>query len=261
MKNNEPVEILHLVDIGNTTATYGLALGGRLTRVESIPVIDIPEKIRICSKKGSKYKNIVLIASVVPKNTEKVTSELYARGLSEILEIGKDLKFSLKNFYKNDEKLGIDRKIDAFGAIQSNKLPCIVFDFGTAITCDLIDEKGVFLGGLIIPGPETSLRSLLDRTALLPKVFNLKKGTGRSYGRNTEECLQQGIIQAYSAMTDGLITELSKEFKKKPHVIITGGFSSFIGKIIRSKAEINPAHTLESILQIYQDRKRPLSQK
>ena len=52
-------------------------------------------------------------------------------------------------------------------------------------------------------------------------------------------------------MTDGLINKFSQQFKKKPHVIITGGFSSFIGKIINSKAEINPAHTLESMLSLY----------
>ncbi len=253
MKKSQFSEVLHLVDIGNTNATYGFAIGGSLNKVESVSLNEIPEKIKICSKKGAQYKNIVLIASVVPKNTEKVLSELYARGISNILEIGKDIKVPIKNFYENDKKLGIDRKIDAYGAIQSKKLPCIVFDFGTAITCDLIDEKGVFLGGLIIPGPETSLLSLLDRTALLPKVFNLKTESGLPYGRNTEDCIQHGVIQAYAAMTDGLIAKLSKEFKKKPHVIITGGFSSFIGKIIHSKAEINPAHTLESILKLYQN--------
>ncbi len=255
MKTSKFTEVLHLVDIGNTKATYGLVTNNRLNKVESIAVTDIPEKIKICSKKGASLKNIVLIASVVPKNTEKVLSELYSRGLSDVFEIGKDIHVPLKNLYKNDQKLGIDRKIDAYGAIQSKKIPCIVFDFGTAITCDLIDEKGTFLGGLIIPGPETSLLSLLDRTAQLPKVFNLKAESGLPYGRNTEDCIQHGVIQAYAAMTDGLIAKLSKQFKKKPHIIITGGFSSFIGKIIHSKAEVNPAHTLESILKLYRNQK------
>ena len=244
-------EILHLVDIGNTKASYGFTVAGRLNEVQSINVDEIPEKIKICSKKGANYKNIVLIASVVPKNTEKIKSELYSRGISEIFEIGKDIKVPLRSFYKNNEKLGIDRKIDAYGSIQSKKLPCIVFDFGTALTCDLIDEKGVFLGGLIIPGPATSLKSLLSNAALLPKLFQLKRKKSQSYGRDTSECIQNGIIQAYAVMTDGLITKLSKEFKRKPHVIITGGFSSFIGKIIHSKAEINPAHTLQSMLKLY----------
>lgn len=145
----------------------------------------------------------------------------------------------------------MDRKINAFGAIESKKTPCLIFDYGTALTCDLIDEKGVFLGGLIIPGPSTSLKTLLDNTALLPKIFKLRQEPGKPYGRNTKECIQHGVIQAYAVMTDGLIAKLSKEFKKKPHVIITGGFSSFIGKIIDSKAEINPAHTLQSMLSLW----------
>jgi type III pantothenate kinase len=252
MKKSKITEILHLVDIGNSNATYGLAIHGRIKTIESVPVNSIPEKIRIYAKKRANYKNIVLIASVVPKNTEKVTSELYARGISEIIEIGKDIKVPLHSFYKNSEKLGIDRKIDAYGAIQAKKLPCIVFDFGTALTCDLVSEKGVFLGGLIIPGPATSLQSLLSNTAMLPKLFSLKKTLAKSYGQSTDECIQHGFIQAYAAMTDGLIAKLSKEFERKPHVIITGGFSSFIGKIIHSKAEINPSHTLQSMLKLYE---------
>jgi type III pantothenate kinase len=249
-------EILHLVDIGNTRATYSRAVNGRLSPVKSLIWSEIPEKIRSQSKKGAQYKNIVIISSVVPQNMQKITSELYARGPYSVLEVGKDLLIPLKHKYKNINKLGVDRKINAYGAVVSHKTPCLVFDYGTALTCDLIDARGCFLGGLIIPGPETSLKCLLDRAAMLPKVFNLRKESGLPYGRSTKDCIQHGVIQAYAAMTDGLISRLSKELKSKPHVVITGGFSSFIGKIIRSRAEINPAHTLQSILRLYLNSKK-----
>jgi len=251
MKNTQKTEILHLIDIGNTSITYGVATKGRLTRLESIEINDVPEKVKIYSKSGSKFENIIIISSVVPKNSNFIISELNARGHFKILELGKDINVPIQSKYKNNSKLGMDRKINAFGAVSSKKLPCLVFDYGTALTCDLVDEKGVFLGGLIIPGPITSLKSLLSNTALLPKLFQLKNKPSLPYGRDTNECIQNGVIQAYAAMTDGLIAKLSKQFKKKPRVIITGGFSSFIGKIIHSKAEINPAHTLESMLALY----------
>src|SRR5207249_2675534 len=120
MKKSASVEILHLIDIGNTSATYALAVNGRLSKVLSLPCDQIPQKVKICSKKGEKYRNIVLIASVVPKNTEKVTSELYARGISHIMEVGQDISVPLQHLYKNGKKLGIDRQIDAYGAIISN---------------------------------------------------------------------------------------------------------------------------------------------
>ena len=153
-------EKLHLIDIGNTSASYGLVIGNKIIKSHSLLIDEIPELIQKNDKKGSKLNYTVLIASVVPESTEHLISELNARGKFEIYEIGKDIPVPIKTLYKNQSKLGIDRKIDAFGAIQSNKLPCIVFDFGTALTCDLIDEKGTFLGGLIIPGPATSLKSL-----------------------------------------------------------------------------------------------------
>lgn len=244
--------LLHLVDIGNTSASYGLVINNKIIKSQSVSINEIPEIIQKRTKKGLKEDNIVVIASVVPKSSDYLISALNARGKFKIHEIGKDIPVPIRTLYKNASKLGIDRRIDAFGAIESKKMPCLVFDFGTALTCDLIDEKGTFLGGLIIPGPATSLKSLLKNTAQLPKAFQIKSEAGRPYGRTTEDCIQHGIIQAYAAMTDGLIAKLSKEFKKKPHVIITGGFSSFIGKIIQSKADVNPAHTLESMLKLYQ---------
>lgn len=245
------MDLLHLIDIGNTSATYATASKGRILASGPIEIDKIPEKIKKKAKSGLKNKNIVIISSVVPNLTDFIVSEINARGSFEVLILGKDIQIPLRSKYKKSKKLGIDRKINAYGAITSHKTPCLVFDFGTALTCDLIDENGVFLGGLIIPGPATSLRSLLHHTALLPKVFQLKKESGRPYGRNTHECLQHGIIQAYAAMTDGLIAKLSREFRRKPHVIITGGFSSFIGKIMGSKAEINPRHTVEAMLKLY----------
>ncbi len=253
MKSTQKKEIIHLIDIGNTSASYGLVIDKKITKSQSLQINEIPELIQKSNKKGLKDGNTVVIASVVPESTELLISELNARGKFNILEIGRDIPVPIKTLYKNPSKLGVDRKIDAFGAVKSKKIPCLVFDFGTALTCDLIDEKGTFLGGLIIPGPATSLKSLLKNTAQLPKVFQIKPETGRSYGRNTQGCIQHGVIQAYAAMTDGLIAKLSKEFKKKPHVIITGGFSSFIGKIIHSKADVNPAHTLQSMLKLYLD--------
>lgn len=247
---NKPQKI-HLIDIGNTSATYGIAVQGKIVQTKSISINDFPKLFQKNNKSGLKTDNLIVIASVVPEKTEKLISELNSCGKFEVLEIGKDIPVPVHSLYKKSSKLGIDRKIDAFGAIKSNKLPCLVFDFGTALTCDLINEKGTFLGGLIIPGPATSLQSLLKNTALLPKVLQLKPEKGKPYGRNTQDCIQHGVIQAYAAMADGLIAKLSKEFKKKPHVIITGGFSSFIGKIIRSKAQVNPNHTLESMLKLY----------
>lgn len=250
MKNTE---ILHLIDIGNTSATYGLAIHGKISKVTSMASSSIPEKIFLNAKKGLNLQNIVIISSVVPKKSDFVISELNARGNFTVYEVGKNIPAPLKSLYENQSNLGMDRKINAFGAIFNKKLPCLVFDYGTALTCDLINEKGVFLGGLIIPGPLTSLKTLLSGTAQLPKIFKLHKKTDKPYGRNTNDCIQYGVIQAYAAMTDGLINRLSKEFTKKPYVIITGGFSEFIGKIIKSKAEINPAHTIQSILDLYLD--------
>src|SRR5207244_3591467 len=80
--------------------------------------------------------------------------------------------------------------------------PCIVVDFGTAITFDAISAKGEYLGGVIAPGLGISSEALFARTARLPRVEI--KDPGKVIGTNTVTHMQAGLYYGAGGLVAGL---------------------------------------------------------
>jgi hypothetical protein len=76
----------------------------------------------------------------------------------------------------------MDRLIVAATAFVMAQNSVITVDVGTATTIDAVNKEGVFLGGVILPGPRLWLESLQIGTANLPKtVIQQKKIRNRNY--------------------------------------------------------------------------------
>ncbi len=149
-------------------------------------------------------------------------------------EVGKDIPVLIKHSYASINSLGKDRLVNVVGAATLYKAPFVVVDFGTAITFDYVNEKGVFDGGLIVPGIQTSLHALTQKASLLPDSTKLT--TPRSFlGRSTKSCLVSGTVHGFAALTDGLIDNFRKTYGRKVRVILTGGMSSFIAPLLKKK--------------------------
>ncbi|MFR8969947.1 MAG: type III pantothenate kinase [Gemmiger sp.] len=73
---------------------------------------------------------------------------------------------------------------------------------GTATTYNVISSKRAFLGGFILPGVQTSLRAISSGTAQLPPIS--PETPDHLIGRNTVECLNNGVMFGTAAMLDGL---------------------------------------------------------
>jgi type III pantothenate kinase len=149
--------------------------------------------------------------------------------------------------------LGVDRKVNIYGAVRMYSLPMLVIDYGTAITFDYIDLKGVFRGGMIIPGPETAYRALAQRAALLPKGLPFPKRTKFFLGRNTRECMESGILEGYGAMTDELILRFRKRYGKNLRVLATGGFAGVLSPFTKHIDIIDPKHAIKSLLALWRE--------
>ena len=134
----------------------------------------------------------------------------------------------------------------------------LILDYGTALTFDYISKKGIFEGGLIIPGPAVSLEALCTKAALLPKVeFPHRKMGGRHpfplIGRDTSTGLRAGILQGYGALTDGLVKKFHRSYDPKIRVIATGGFAPAIFPYTRMVDKLDPLLTLKSLVEVYRD--------
>ena len=118
---------------------------------------------------------IALFSSVVPKYKLILRSFLKKFYKIKFIEIkDKNIKKIIKIKIANKKQVGSDRIANAVGVYQRYKCDCIVLDFGTATTFDVIKKNGIYDGGVIAPGIKLSIENLFSYTALLP-MFKLKK--------------------------------------------------------------------------------------
>ncbi|MBU1355307.1 MAG: type III pantothenate kinase [Candidatus Edwardsbacteria bacterium] len=151
-----------------------------------------------------------------------------------------DIRFKVINYsdfkimnirYRNPGKLGIDRLINVYAAFSIYDGPALVVDIGTAVTWDAVTAKGEYMGGAIAPGPGTMAEALHQYTAALPLVKLKRKP--RFVGRDTGECIQAGLYWGTVGMIKELIGGISRDTKRNPRVIFTGGLGTLFAREFR----------------------------
>src|SRR5438445_12524481 len=101
----------------------------------------------------------------------------------EPLIVGPGTKTGMPILYENPREVGADRIVNAVAAYEELKAGCIVVDFGTATTWDVVNPKGEYLGGVIAPGIQISSEALYEHAAKLPRVELARPG--KVVARNT----------------------------------------------------------------------------
>tara|TARA_Y200000002_G_scaffold31835_1_gene23476 strand:- start:696 stop:1442 length:747 start_codon:yes stop_codon:yes gene_type:complete len=203
----------------------------------------------IIRKKNNKNINpVFLFSSVVPEVFISIKKGLKSSKF-KILEI-KNLKLNkiIKINIKNKKKLGSDRIANAIGAKKFKN--CLIIDFGTATTFDII-KNGTYEGGVIAPGVNLSIKNLSQGTALLP-LINLKSHQ-KSYGKNTIEALNAGFIWGYEGLINNIIDKVISRSKIKYKILLTGGYANFFKKMIKKKVVIDQHITIKGIANAYKD--------
>jgi len=128
----------------------------------------------------------------------------------------------------NPLEVGADRIVNGVAAFHKFGGPCIVVDFGTAITFDVISAKGEYLGGAIAPGLATASEALFARAARLPRVEI--KDPGKVIGTNTVTHMQAGLYYGAIDMVDGMLTRIKHELGTPATVIATGGQAKLVSR-------------------------------
>ncbi|HEO63877.1 MAG TPA: type III pantothenate kinase, partial [Candidatus Omnitrophica bacterium] len=182
-----------LVSLGNTSVTLALAGEDGAERLKKFRLKDLNS---IKKYLGRLDLTRVLVASVVPKKEKTVLGLL---GGVKVFKIGVDLKVPIASNYDVRSSLGLDRLINAYYIKEKIGYPAVCIDCGTAVTIDLISARGVFEGGLIIPGFNTAAQALADNTDRLRKV-NFKTIPKGFYGQSTQDCIKLGITLSISSL-------------------------------------------------------------
>ncbi len=203
---------------------------------------------------GIKAEDIkgAIICSVVPPVDRNIKEALSAFLGKDVLFVGEDIIAPMPIITDNPEEVGADRIVNAIAAHDIFKGAAIVVDFGTAITVDLVTEKGEYAGGAIAPGVGISTEALFTRTSLLPRV-ELKR-PARVLGTNTIEAIQSGIYYGFSGLVDGIIKGIIQECGQSPPVMATGGLSAAFKDGSRFITHMDEFLTLKGLNLIYEGR-------
>ncbi|MBI4357978.1 MAG: type III pantothenate kinase [Candidatus Omnitrophica bacterium] len=245
--------LLVTIDIGNSAVTYGIHRGKVVLRSGFVSGNSIPVLARILSSSGVlNSRNKVIISSVVPDLTRKL-KKLVRRwmGAGSVYIVGKNVYPRLSMRYKR-KALGSDRLVNIYGALKLYEMPLLIIDFGTAITFDYVSKRGIFEGGLIVPGIETSWKALEKGAALLPSF----KKVGTVHGfvrRDTKSAMRAGLLYGFGALTDGLIRRFERKYGSKMKVLATGGFAARIEPYTMGFDRVDPLHTVKSLALMYRN--------
>jgi len=208
----------------------------------------------LINKNINKY---ALFSSVVPryyKILKKFLKKFHNIHLLEIKE--KKIKKIIKINIKNKIQVGSDRIANAVGVYKEHKSNCIVLDFGTATTFDVITKNGIYNGGIIAPGVNLSLNSLIKSADQIPP-FLLKK-QNKIIGKNTLEALRSGFYWGYSGLINNIILKIEKETKKKYKIIFTGGYAKLFKTSINRPFKVDKNITIKGIIEIFNENKKRL---
>ncbi len=250
------------VDIGNTNMVFGIYGGsGRPVqfRMRSDPLATTDEYavsiLYLFEKNGIKAEDIdgVIIGSVVPR-LQFTISRLVSKYMGvEAMTVGAGVKSGIAIRMENHKEVGADRIANAVGAINKFGSPCVIIDFGTATTFDVVNEKGEYTGGVICPGITLAAAGLHANTAKLPEIEI--KNPGPVVGKNTVHSMQSGIFYGYAGLINGLIERITaEEFPSCPKVnlISTGGLGRIFEGQLKYDVFYEPYLTLDGLRIIYE---------
>ena len=166
------------------------------------------------------YKNV---KKVIKKKLKVEVKELKQLNLQNILKIE-----------VNTKQVGSDRLANAISVIN-NKDNFIILDFGTATTFDVV-LKNKYKGGIIAPGVNLSLKTLVEKAKLIPntKLTKIKN----IIGKNTQNAVRSGFYWGYQGLIENMINLIEKKYKKNFKIIFTGGLSHLFKDTIKKKLKL-----------------------
>jgi type III pantothenate kinase len=254
--------MLLAIDAGNSNITLGVFEGEALLASWRL----ITDTGRTSDEYGSDVRQLFEASQIDPQNLNAIVIASVVPGLNLTLARMAEVYFnltpvfidytkrtSLKIVYDRPSDLGADRIVDAVAAVAKYGAPCIVVDFGTATTFNVINGAGEFIGGAISPGLLTCAEALFARAAKLPRVEFTRPPN--VIGSSTVTAMQSGLYYGYAGLVDTIIARMVEELGESPRVIATGGLAHAVAPASRSIEVVDDTLTLEGLRLVYERNK------
>lgn len=251
--------MLLVVDVGNTQTHLGafdgeeLVADWRFATVRSSTADELGAALRnLLALHGLAFRHLdaSIVSSTVPQLRPEWTA-MAARYLGHQMPVvGPGLKTGMPIRYDNPREIGPDRLVNAVAGVARLGGPCVVVDFGTAVTYDIVSRAGEYLGGIIFPGVEIATDALTERAAALPKIDLTPPRS--LIGKTTVDAIRSGVVYGYAAQVDGIVTRLRSELGADTRTIATGGLASIIVPHTETIEETDPLLTLTGLRLLWE---------
>ena len=227
---DKPTEIPHVLacDVGNSAVKFAAVCGDTVTETSTCAIGDLAglgEQLAAIWKQMPAPKFVV--AASVNSSACKALEAAAKQSLDvDVRLIGRDIPLPMDTDLPNPQSVGVDRLCAAIAAYDRLGDACVIADFGTAITIDCVNDRGVFLGGAILPGLAMAAGALHETTAQLPTVEISEPPAGP--GKDTADAIRTGVLAAARGALRHCAETFANATGHWPLVICTGGDADLV---------------------------------
>lgn len=256
-------DLLLVLDVGNTNTVVGLFVGDQLqTHWRLTTQTDrTADEIGLWLRQLLEWERVgadrllgVAVSSVVPPMDPELRDGIRRFLRLEPFFVEPGIKTGMPLRVEAPQELGADRLCDAVAAYHEHGGPCVVIDFGTAVTWEVVSAGGEYLGGVIAPGPGVTADALASRTAKLPRVAIAPPP--RVIGKATVDSIQSGLFYGYLGLVEGITRRIVSEIGQAT-VVATGGFAEVISRHSQVIQHVEPDLTLHGLRLLWNKNQQP----
>jgi type III pantothenate kinase len=251
--------VLLVVDVGNTQTHLGAFRGEellhdwRFATVRESTSDELGARLRsLLALRDLTFGDVEasILSSTVPQLRPEWTA-MTERYLGHVMPVvGPGVRTGMPIRMDNPREVGADRLVNAVAAYKRVAGPCVVVDFGTAITYDCVGAAGEYIGGIIAPGVEISMEALTSRAAAIPRIDLTPPRA--LIGKSTVEAIRSGVIYGFASQVDGMVGRLREELGDETEAIATGGLAQSIVPFCELIDDVDEMLTLTGLRLIYE---------
>jgi len=241
-----------LIDIGNTRIKWALLQDGELVQQQA--AVHASWSAADCDAAFGALPRLsrVFVSNVGGERIEAIVREVaIARwGVRPTFVESSAEAAGVRNAYPEVWRLGVDRWLAMIGAYTMQRGAVCVVSIGTAATIDGVDASGRHLGGVIVPGPDLMVDSLLKNTSGIARRAETGSIGSGVFANNTLGAIHQGALNAVAALAERAVESMQAQTGERPQLVLTGGAGADVGRLIRFPHVLVPDLVLRGLAVI-----------